>query len=149
MEHFYIEYFSNESHYLKKEENKINKDKNETEKEFLKIKKEFSDKPEDSRSVKLKNDIFEQKKEISDKEKNINDLRISRNSVERELGRLEGMIEAVEIREKEVGNETFPVKDVKNFIKNIDEQIEIALNDSGKTKDSLVKIRNIITFSNC
>ncbi|MEK7575644.1 MAG: AAA family ATPase [Patescibacteria group bacterium] len=144
LKNFYIEYFSNESHYLKKEEDKIKKDKNETEKEFLKIKKEFSDKPEDSRSVKLKNDIFEQKKEISDKEKNINDLRISRNSVERELGRLEGMIEAVEIREKEVGNETVPVKDVKNFIKNIDEQIEIALNDSGKTKDLLVKIRNII-----
>ena len=144
LKNFYIEYFSNESHYIKKEEDKINKDKNETEKEFLKIKKEFSDKPEDSRAVKLKNEIYEQKEEISDKEKDINNLRARRNSVERELGRFEGMIEAVEIREKEIGDETVPAKDVREFIKNIDEQIEIALSDSEKIKNSLVKIRDII-----
>lgn len=144
LKNFYIEYFFNESHYMKKEGDKIKKDKSETEKEFLKIKKEFSDKPEDSKSAKLKNEIYEQKKEISDKEKNINDLRSKRNSVERELGRLEGMIEAVGIKEKEIGEEMILVKDVKKFVENMDEQIEMALNNTERTKDSLIKIKDII-----
>lgn len=131
----YAVYFLNENNYLKTGENKIIKERNVTEKEFNEIKKELHGAPEDSQAVKLKNEIIELKKEAGENEIVAGELRQKRNSTERELGRIEGMFEAVEAEKRSDDNASVPLKEVKNFAEEIETNI-----DKGVSLEQIKKI---------
>jgi chromosome segregation protein len=135
LKNLYAVYFLNESNYLKTNEGKIINEKSVIEKEFHEIKKELHGVPEDSQAVKLKNEIQELKKEISEKEVGAGELRLKRNSTERELGRIEGTLEAVEAEKKQDDNASVSMKEVKNFT----EEIETAI-DKELTLEQIKKI---------
>ncbi|MFA4890257.1 MAG: AAA family ATPase [Candidatus Paceibacterota bacterium] len=125
----YAVYFLNENNYLKTNEKKIIDEKSAVEKEFHEIKKELHGAPEGSqtRSVKLKNEIQELRNGAGNKEAEAGELRLKRNSTERELGRIEGILEAVEAEKKQDDNISVPLKEVKNFAEEIEAGIDKGL----------------------
>lgn len=143
LRNYYEEYLSNEEYYLHLEKEKINREKDRIEKEFALLKKETGGITEDSKTAELRKKINNYKEELDKKKLEINELHKKRNSVERDLGRLEGAIEAVGAKETEGGDEMISSKEARNFIEKLDGHIK-----KGLAEDNIEKIKNILNGIN-
>lgn len=143
LRNYYEEYLSNEEYYLRLEKEKINREKDRIEKEFMSLKKETGGTAEDSKTAELRKKINNYKEELDKKKLEINELHQKRNSVERDLGRLEGAIEAVGAKETEGGDEMISSKEARNFIEKLDGYIK-----KGLAEDNVERIKSILNGIN-
>ena len=143
LRNYYEEYLSNEEYYLRLEKEKINREKDRIEKEFTSLKKETGGTAEDSKTAELRKKINNYKEELDKKKLEINELHQKRNSVERDLGRLEGAIEAVGAKETEGGDEMISSKEARNFIEKLDGYIK-----KGLAEDNVERIKSILNGIN-
>ncbi|MBU2109512.1 AAA family ATPase [Patescibacteria group bacterium] len=143
LRNYYEEYLSNEEYYLRLEKEKINREKDRIEKEFMSLKKETGGTAEDSKTAELRKKINNYKEELDKKKLEINELHQKRNSVERDLGRLEGAIEAVGAKETGGGDEMISSKEARNFIEKLDGYIK-----KGLAEDNVERIKSILNGIN-
>lgn len=142
----YTEYLFREKKYLESEEEKTRKEKIEIEKSFLQIDKKFSSSRGDSNTLKLKIEIDNQKKEAEEIESAISALRQKRNSAERELGRFEGMIEALSAKKFGEKEKIIPSSEIKYFLEEIEAGIKKSLSVSSleEIKEAIKAVEKII-----
>jgi chromosome segregation protein len=142
----YQEYFYLEGKFLNEESGRMKKEKGAPQEELEKVEKEMSGLSEDARVAEIKKEIDELNKDLSEKEKETGELREQRNSLEREFGRFEGMLEMEESRKKQEGDKMIPSVKVNNFIENINKNIDGCLDggDLGDIKQKLAGIKNFI-----
>ncbi|MFH1956484.1 MAG: AAA family ATPase [Patescibacteria group bacterium] len=143
---FYCCYLAKEKKYLSSEKEKIEKEKNKAESEIKNLKKNISGTQEDSKTVEIKKKINLLKENLKQQEAGLNELRQKRNEVERDLGRLEGMIEAMAGRKEEDFSDAVSSSEVKNFIEKIEECIDQGMyaRDAESAKIILSKIGAVI-----
>ncbi|MBU1159746.1 AAA family ATPase [Patescibacteria group bacterium] len=143
---FYCCYLAKEKKYLSSEKEKIEKEKNKAESEIKNLKKNISGTQEDSKTVEIKKKINLLKENLKQQEAGLNELRQKRNEVERDLGRLEGMIEAMAGRKEEDFSDAVSSFEVKNFIEKIEECIDQGMyaRDAESAKIILSKIGAVI-----
>ncbi len=137
LKEFCREYFSKEENFLKKEFSRLadGKDKplaelKEAEEKIKKIKEEFSKNEKPSAAAP----------EISKMESRLEELRLKRFSSERELGRIEGMIELQESRQKEAGKELIERSPVEKFIEKLNQHLK-----EGFVKSTFEKIEKAVS----
>lgn len=123
---FYAKYIFSESAYLTSEEKKISEEKNKIESELEKIKKEISGTAGGSRDSKILKAKRELEDKLREKEKSARELREKQNSVEREMGRLEGIIEVAGKKEAKE-EKAVPSSEAKNFIKELERLVDRGL----------------------
>ncbi|MEW5908003.1 MAG: AAA family ATPase [Patescibacteria group bacterium] len=143
----YSDYFLKEKIFLDSEEESIKKERKLIEKDFFATKAKLSEKYSELEIEKIKKDIDSVKKEIFNKEREIDELRLKRNSIERELGRIEGMVEAMKSREQIPQEMEFSKKEIRNFLKEIEKNIVKGLsekNNIDNLKLILEKIRILV-----
>lgn len=143
---FYCRYLAKEEKYLSLEKEKIEKEKNKAESEMKNLKKNISSTQEDSKTIEIKKKINLLKENFKQEEAGLNELRQKRNEVERDLGRLEGMIEAIAGRKEENFSDAVSSSEVKNFIEKIEECIDKGMyaRDAESAKIILAKIGAVI-----
>ncbi|HDH03947.1 MAG TPA: hypothetical protein ENH22_00300, partial [Candidatus Campbellbacteria bacterium] len=148
-------YFAEEGVQIESEEKRILKEKKEPEDELKKIEKDFSSNhpvgtksaaPEDQRTEKIKKEKNILKEDLSKLEAEVNGLRIKRNSLERELGRFEGMIEMEENRMKSNDEELVSASQIYKFTNRIGNYIDEGLGANGieETKKALNGVKETI-----
>ncbi|MBU3925672.1 AAA family ATPase [Patescibacteria group bacterium] len=129
LKNYYDEYLSNEECYLRFGKEEISGQKNKIEKEISLLEKETGEIKEDSKTTELKNKIDEIRQQVNKKDSEINELRQKRNSIERDLGRLEGMMEVVDIKESKTEN-AISSKEVIVFIEGLEGHIKMGLSEN-------------------
>ncbi len=125
----YDEYLSNEEYYLRLEKEKISDEKNKIEKEFDSLGGEIGGVAEDSGTAELKKKIGGMREEFSRKNFEASELRQKRNSIERELGRLEGAIETMDAKEPQE-EKAVSLKEAAVFIEKMEGHIKMGLSEN-------------------
>lgn len=123
----YLKYFANEIFYLQSAQKQITEKKENTKKKASEIKKELLGIAEDSALAGFKKEIEGSEEKIRKESDKVSELRARRNSIERDLGRLEGMVEVVESTGDDPGSGAFSAKEVSEFADYISREIEMCL----------------------
>lgn len=139
----YLEYFAGESSYLKQEEEKNKSEKSAPEEELQKIEKELSLAPQDTQAAGLKLQIVNYKLQIDEKESSLTQLRSQRNSLEREIGRFEGMIELEESKQVEAPEPTTSAAIASDKVKSLISRLNLKIDDGMEESDP-VRLKNVL-----
>ena len=127
---------------------------NETKELFLKKEKPLKDlETAEKKIAELKKKLpglekFEEEpKEIKELDGELVKIRESKSKIERDLGRLEGMIEAESSAGSDVSGETIPREDVEDLLANIDDSLSSAL-DTDVVEEIYIIIRETLSRLN-
>ncbi|MCM2339110.1 MAG: AAA family ATPase [Burkholderiales bacterium] len=137
----YNEYLKKESIYLENEKQNLSNEKNKIVAELESIKDKIE-------SVEEENIIeSEKEKQLKDLERKVNEIRHVKGEIERKLGRIEGMIEMEERREKKAP--AIVVKnpeEIKAIFDEIAEEIEVAIVEENvsEIKFILLRIKDVL-----
>ncbi len=143
LKRLYQRYFAAEGARLESEKKRMTNEKGGPEAELRKIEKDFSGAPEDSQAMNIKKEAEAFRERLPELEKEIAELRTRRNSLERELGRFEGMIEMEENRQKKEGETTIPAKRIKEFTQTLDGFLKQGL-EGGEPKKIFEEIQKLM-----
>jgi chromosome segregation ATPase len=131
----YREYLKKESIYLDKEKSVQKNEKDNIERELSSLRRELGDDGEENKGEENK-----KLEELRNVEANLANLRRLKGEIERKVGRIEGMIEAEEIR-KERAPEAVVISQTQ--MKEIVGELETLLEDAF-SKESLDEVRNVL-----
>lgn len=143
----YIEYLSREKSYLTAERTRIESERKEPERELAHLDKEIAR----VRAVLADSKGDDpKKKQLMSLEERVSAARAKKDELSRSLGRIEGAIETEERIAKRAENtegRSVPLREVENFVRGTEKEIETALSlsDISAIRDTLSRIKASIT----